>query len=99
MPTGSYLGGTLKPYLVFSADLQSATIVLTNAPPSTANDASQPQLTLVMLGAELTLAAPRGYFVNVPIDPASDYQSFVTARISWPKADSMVGPIGSLNVP
>jgi hypothetical protein len=100
LPDGSYLGGTLKPYLSFAPNLSQASLVLQNAGKVTGTkDASSPQLTMVLLGTELTLSGTRGYFVNVPIDPASDYQSITSARVRWPKTDSMVGPIGSVDVP
>jgi hypothetical protein len=100
LPNGSYLGGAVRPYLDFSADLQHVTIGLTNAPPVTALTAgNSPQLTLVLVGTELTLSGPRGYFINIPVDPASDFRSVTTARIKWPKSDGFVGPIGSVDVP
>jgi hypothetical protein len=100
LPNGSYLGGVMRPYLDFSADLKHASIGLTNAGAVTAlGSGTSPQLTLVMLGTELTLSGPRGYFVNIPVDPASEFRSVTTARIKWPKSDGFVGPIGSVDVP
>jgi hypothetical protein len=100
LPNGSYLGGAIRPYLDFSPDLKHASIGMTNAPAVTAlSPGISPQLTLVLVGTELTLSGPRGYFINIPVDPASDFRSVTTARIKWPKSDGFVGPIGSVDVP
>lgn len=100
LPNGAYLGGVMRPYLEFSPDLKHASLGVTNAGPAAAlGSDTSPQLTLVMLGTELTLSGPRGYFVNIPVNPDSDFRSVTTGRIKWPKADGFVGPIGSVDVP
>jgi hypothetical protein len=53
----------------------------------------------VIVGSELTLAGPRGYFVDVPLHKDSDYRSISLGRVKWPKQNGMSGPIGSINVP
>lgn len=108
LPDGPYRSGSvLSPYLKFSADMQTVTVVLEQAAAKTVSakdDAAPsnediPTIGLVVIGPDLTLTNPRGYFVNVPVHKDSDFRSITLARVKWPKEDGLSGPIGSLDVP
>lgn len=101
LPAGAYGGGQTVPYLAFTPNRKRATLVLPNSSlaKAAAPSVDIPTLSLVYLGGELTGTGPRAYFTNVQLDPDSDFRSYLTARIVWPKEDSMSGPIGSLEVP
>lgn len=103
LPSGSYNGEVLAPFLKFSADKSHASLVIEQtdaaAMSSSTTSDEHPVIGLVVVGPELTMSEPRGYFVTVPVNPSSDFRSLVLGRVVWPKKDSVSGPIGSVNVP
>lgn len=114
LPPGAYNGGVTSPYLAFSPDQKRASLVLPNsqalrpaaapaaaaaAPVAVPAAGDVPTLSLLIVSGALTGTGTRGYFLNLPLDPDSDYQAFTTARIVWPKVDGFSGPIGSVEIP